>query len=93
MFILVDIIHKINSINNGKTTFLLIVYCISGTLLASQFFWQTFGSLPLLNLTKLKLWISLVLLFVMMLTSSLLALMYVSVPTVIIMRNLTTLLK
>jgi drug/metabolite transporter (DMT)-like permease len=61
-------------------------------LLASQFCRRTFGSLPSLSLTILQLWIPLVLLFVMMLVSSLLALMYVSVPTVIVMRHLTALL-
>ena len=43
------------------------------------------------NLTLIRLWTPLVLLFVMMLTSSLSALIYVSVPTVIVMRNLTSL--
>ncbi|CAF3424411.1 unnamed protein product [Rotaria socialis] len=54
-------------------------------------FQPTLGSLPELNLNIVKLWIPLVLLFVTMLMSSLLALMYVSVPTLIVIRNLTTL--
>lgn len=70
-------------LQNGIAVFLLA--------LASHFCRPTFGSLPMLSLSILQLWIPLVLLFVMMLLSSLLALTYVSIPTVIVMRNLTTL--
>ena len=117
-----DISCKILSNNSAKVTLVLMIYCISGTLLTlvnkfavnifpyantllvlqngmgvllllltSQFCRSTLGTLPPLNLTVLQLWMPLVLLFVMMLISSLLTLMYVSVPTVIVMRNLTTL--
>jgi len=48
-------------------------------------------SIPSLNIAILKMWTPLVLLFVTMLISSLFALKYVSVPTVIVIRNLSTL--
>ncbi len=70
-------------LQNGIAVILLTI--------VSQFCRQTFESLPPLSLTILQLWMPLVLLFVMMLTSSLWSLIYVSVPTVIVMRNLTTL--
>ncbi|CAF1140148.1 unnamed protein product [Adineta ricciae] len=62
----------------------LLIFC-------SRYFHSTFGALPALNRTVLQLWMPLVLLFVLMLISSLTALIYVSVPTVIVMRNLTSL--
>lgn len=46
---------------------------------------------PSLSLDILKIWLPVVLLFVTMLTSSLFALFYVSVPTLIVIRNLSTL--
>ena len=68
---------------NGVTVILL--------LLISQFFPHTFKPMPSINVSILKLWLPLVLLFVVMLTSSLLSLLHVSIPTVIVMRNLSTL--
>ena len=47
--------------------------------------------MPSLTAAIVRVWIPVVLLFVMMLTSSLFALIYVSVPTVIVIRNLSTL--
>lgn len=46
---------------------------------------------PWLNMTIVRLWIPVVILFVLMLISSLFALAHVSVPTVIVIRNLSTL--
>lgn len=71
-------------IQNGMSVLLLM--------LISRCFPKTFGPLPLLNLTIIRLWMPLVVLFVIMLTSSLSSLTYVSVPTVIVMRNLTTII-
>jgi GDP-mannose transporter len=110
------------TLSSAKTVVILVIYCISGTLLTlvnkitivtfprtnsllmfqngmavillilvSRCMQQTTGSLPILSLTIAKLWLPLVFLFVIMLTSSLLALLYVSIPTVIVMRNLTAL--
>ncbi|CAF1524253.1 unnamed protein product [Adineta ricciae] len=62
----------------------MLIFC-------SRYFRSTFGALPALNRTVLQLWMPLVFLFVLMLISSLSALIYVSVPTVIVMRNLTSL--
>ncbi|CAF3632735.1 unnamed protein product [Rotaria socialis] len=70
-------------LQNGIAVILLVFF--------SQGFRHTFESLPELNVNIVKLWMPLVLLFVMMLTSSLFALMYVTVPTFIVMRNFTTL--
>lgn len=44
-----------------------------------------------MNIFFLKLWTTLAIIFVLILTSSLFALLYVSIPTVIVMRNLSTL--
>ena len=49
-------------------------------------------SFPPITLSIIKLWIPIVSLFIVMLLSSLCALTYVSVPTVIVIRNLSTLL-
>jgi drug/metabolite transporter (DMT)-like permease len=115
--------NTVSSNRNNKTIPLLLVYCVSGTLLTlvnkfaiiafpysnmllvmqnsvavilliviSHLFPHTFRPTPSVNMTILKLWMPVVLLFVAMLTSSLLSLLYVSVPTVIVMRNLSTLL-
>ncbi|CAF0916976.1 unnamed protein product [Adineta steineri] len=69
-------------LQNGVTVILLLVNFYFCPL--------TLERLPPLNFTVLKIWIPVVLLFVMMLTSSLFALKYVSVPTVIVIRNLST---
>lgn len=70
-------------LQNAMSVLLLIFF--------SRVFRRFFSSLPSLNLDVVKLWLPLVLLFVMMLSSSLVALMYVSVPTLIVIRNLITL--
>ncbi len=91
---LLTLINKFAVVIFPYTNMLLVLQNSIAVLLfvvASQFCRQALGSLPSLSLTVLQLWMPLVLLFVMMLTSSLLALAYVSVPTVIVMRNLTTL--
>jgi len=67
-------------LQNGVTVILLIINYYFGA-----------KSLPPITIEIIKLWIPVVSLFVIMLLSSLLALMYVSVPTVIVIRNLSTL--
>ncbi|CAF1472050.1 unnamed protein product [Adineta steineri] len=69
-------------LQNGVTVILLLVNF--------YFYPLTSERLPPLNFTVLKIWTPVVLLFVTMLTSSLFALKYVSVPTVIVIRNLST---
>lgn len=71
-------------LQNGATIFLLLT--------AFRCFPHTFGPRPPLSLAILRLWMPAVIFFVVMLTSSLVALFYVSIPTVIAMRNLSTLL-
>lgn len=68
---------------NGVSVILLLVYF--------YFFPLESKSLPPVNIDILKIWTPVVLLFVTMLTSSLFALLYVSVPTLIVIRNLSTL--
>ena len=70
-------------LQNGVTVLLLIINF--------YFFAHASQKIPSMNITMLKIWIPVVLLFVTMLTSSLFALVYVSVPTVIVIRNLSTL--
>ncbi|CAF4299524.1 unnamed protein product, partial [Adineta steineri] len=69
-------------LQNGVTVILLLVNFYFCPLTSER--------LPPLNFTVLKIWTPVVLLFVTMLTSSLFALKYVSVPTVIVIRNLST---
>ncbi|KAH9249651.1 hypothetical protein BASA81_012620 [Batrachochytrium salamandrivorans] len=70
-------------IQNGVTVVLL--------LLGSLVLPGTFQSMPKLSWQVIKLWSPLVLLFVLMLSSSLNALTFVSAVTLIVMRNLSTL--
>ena len=105
--------------NQAKTIFILIIYCLSGSLLTIVnklaitifpftnllLFLQngvtvvlliinysfTSTTLPSITMEIVQLWIPVVSLFVIMLLSSLFALIYVSVPTVIVIRNLSTL--
>ena len=70
-------------LQNGVAVILLLIHF--------HFFPLESESLPPLNMNILKIWIPVVLLFVTMLTSSLFALFYVSVPTLIVIRNLSTL--
>ena len=105
-----------------KTLLVLLMYCISGSLLTLvnklaiivfpftnmllvlqnavtvilllltyRFFPSALESLPTINVHVLKVWLPAVFLFVTMLTSSLFALMHISVPTLIVIRNLSTL--
>jgi len=70
-------------IQNGVTVALL--------LLGSKVMPAMFQAMPAINLTVIKTWGPLVLLFIIMLLSSLQALIYVSAVTLIVMRNLSTL--
>jgi GDP-mannose transporter len=70
-------------LQNGVTVVLLII--------GARTFPNTFGAMPTMNKTILVTWLPLVFLFVSMLTSSLYGLLYVSVPTLIVVRNLSTL--
>ena len=67
-------------LQNGVTVILLMISFVYAS-----------KAIPALSIPILKVWIPVVLLFVSMLISSLLALVYVSVPTVIVIRNLSTL--
>ena len=67
-------------LQNGVTVILLIMSFVHASTV-----------IPPLSIAILKVWIPVVLLFVTMLISSLFALVYVSVPTVIVIRNLSTL--
>ena len=58
----------------------------------SHSFRPTLDPLPALSMDMIQLWILSVVSFVAMLSSNLLALFYVSLPTLIVMRNLSTLL-
>ena len=92
---LLTLINKLIVVSFPYTSMLLVVQngmAVCLLLLASRFCQHTIGSLPLVSLTVLRLWVPLVFLFVIMLMSSLLALVYVSVPTLVVIRNLTTLL-
>jgi GDP-mannose transporter len=70
-------------LQNGVTVILLLINY--------YFFPSGSESFPKINYEILKIWIPVVLLFVTMLCSSLFALIYVSVPTLIVIRNLSTL--
>ncbi|UJR20076.1 hypothetical protein I4U23_023208 [Adineta vaga] len=86
--------NKLTIIRFPYTNILLILqntFAVILLIFCSQCFRSTFGSLPRLNRMVFQVWLPLVILFVLMLISSLIALIYVSVPTVIVMRNLTTL--
>ena len=67
-------------LQNGATVILLVMSFVHASTV-----------IPPLSMAILKVWIPVVLLFVTMLISSLFALVYVSVPTVIVIRNLSTL--
>ena len=70
-------------LQNGTTVVLLLL----------NFYWCALSaeSMPPLNRAIIQMWLPVVFLFVLMLMSSLISLVYVSVPTVIVIRNLSTL--
>lgn len=70
-------------LQNGATVLLLLIHFYFSPPISETW--------PTLSLDIFKIWIPVVLLFVTMLTSSLFALLYVSVPTLIVIRNLSTL--
>lgn len=103
--------------------FVLIIYCVSGTLLllvnkiliyqfscpntllafqntliimclilSSHIFPQKVGSIPSLKMHIIKWWLPLVLCFVVVLISSLICLLYVSIYTVVLITNISTVL-
>ena len=91
---LLTLVNKLAIIVFPYTNMLLVLQNSVAVLLLLMhfyFFPLESQSLPALNIDILKIWIPVVLLFVTMLTSSLFALLYVSVPTLIVIRNLSTL--
>lgn len=71
-------------LQNGVTVVLLLSI--------SRLFPNTFGTIPSFNTEIFRLWLPITFCFVMILISSLKALLYVSIPTVVVIRNLSTLL-
>ena len=70
-------------VQNGLTVVLLLI--------GSYVHAKVFGAMPALTVSVVQSWLPLVFLFVVMLLSSLQALMFVSATTLIVMRNLSTL--
>ena len=88
---LLTLVNKLAIVAFPFPNMLLVLQNGVAVILLVMSFVQTSTVIPPLSTAIVKVWIPVVLLFVTMLISSLLALVYVSVPTVIVIRNLSTL--